>query len=369
MRVLFLTLVKDLRLASRDPLGLLAWVLIPIVVTALVSLISGNDSPRPQGTLLVADQDHTPASEAMLRPFEREPLNNMIHVQAVEEGAGRLRVDQGKASALLIIPPGFGQAIFLRQSSQLKLLTNPAQRIVPAMIQQVLSTYLDGAFYLQQGAALSVLTTPQIQIHFTKIAEETKPVSLAVLFYPGMLMLAVFGLAQSLTDDLWKEKDFGTMRRAMTSSHELGAFLAGKIASASVLFLLLAAFGITLARFALSASSKLAPVAVLWAGCAGVGLYILSAILQVCTSDERSGILINRLMLFLFGMVGGSFFPFEIMPKWLAAIGRLTPNGWFMTRLKQILDGQASVANFGIFAVAAAIGFFILSRRLRRWAL
>jgi len=366
MRVFFLTMAKDLKRASRDPMGLLAWVLVPFAITALVSLISGNDNPRPQGTLLVADEDKTMPSGAMLSPFRSEPLSGMIRLESVSEADGRQRVAAGHASALLIIPPGFGQAVFLRQPATLKLLTNPAQRIIPAMIQQALSAALDGAFYLQHGANLSA--TPQIDVHFTKIAvERTAPVSLAVLFYPGMLMLAIFGLGQSLTDDLWKEKAQGTLRRALTSSHGLATFLGGKIASAGVLFALLAALGITAAHFALSASAAHAPVAILWVACAGVGLYIISAILQVFTADERSGILINRLMLFLFGMVGGSFFPFEIMPKWLAAIGRFTPNGWFITRLKQILDGSVDLASFGIFALAAAAGFVFLSWRVRRW--
>jgi ABC-2 type transport system permease protein len=365
MRVFWLTLVKDCKRLSRDPIGLLAWVLIPVVVTALVSLISGSDNPRPHGTLLVADLDRSPASATLIGLFERAPLSGMIQLESVDEPSGRRRIDQGKASALLIIPQGFAQAFFLRRASKLELLTNPAQRILPAMIQQVVSAYLDGAFYLQRGAPLDT----RIQVRFTKIVQETKPISLAVLFYPGMLMLAVFGLAQSLTDDLWKEKSFGTLRRALVSGHELSAFLAGKIAAASVLFLLIAALGITLAHFALSASTQHAPTAIAWVACAGAGLYILSAVLQVFTTDERSGILINRMLLFIFGMAGGSFFPFEIMPQWLANIGRLTPNGWFMARFKQILDGQPSLANFGIFALVAALGFVLLARRLRRWAI
>ncbi len=366
MWVFFLTIVKDLKRASRDPVGMLAWVLIPLAITALVSLISGNGSPRPQGTLLVADQDNTVASGAILGPFRREPLSGMIQMESVPEPNGRRRLDAGHASALLVIPRGFGQAIFLRQPATLKLFTNPAQRIIPAMIRQVLSTALDGAFYIQHGANLSA--APKIGIHFTTIAaEKTAPVSLAVLFYPGMLILAIFGLGQSLTDDLWKEKAHGTLRRALTSSHGLAAFLGGKIAAAGVLFGLLAALGITAAHFALSAPATNAPLAILWVACSGVGLYILSAILEVFAADERSGILINRLMLFLFGMLGGSFFPFEIMPKWLAAIGRCTPNGWFMTRFKQILDGSVDLASFGIFALAAAVGFVFLTWRVRRW--
>jgi ABC-type multidrug transport system permease subunit len=277
-------------------------------------------------------------------------------------------MDAGQASALLIVPPDFGPAMFLGQRSALTLLTNPSQRIVPAMIQQVLSGALDGAFYLQHGANLA--TAPEIDVHYITIAvEKQKPVSLAVLFYPGMLMLAIFGLGQSMTDDLWKEKAHGTLRRALTSRHHLAAFLGGKIAAAATLFLLLAAFGIAVAHFALSAPAAHAPLAILWCGCAGVGLYIFSAVLQVFTADERSGIMINRMMLFVFGMIGGSFFPFEMMPKWMAAMGRLTPNGWFMARLKAILDGGADWSAFGIFAVLVALAFVALTGRLRRWAI
>jgi ABC-type multidrug transport system permease subunit len=368
MRVFWLTLIKDLTLAVRDPIGLLAWVMIPLAITSLLSLISGGGNPRPQGALLVADLDNTLASGAITQLFLREPLNGMIHLEAVSEAIGRKRMDAGQASALLIIPPGFGPAMFLGRRSALTLLTNPAQRIVPAMIQQVLSGALDGAFYLQHGANLAA--APKIDVHYTTIVvEKQTPVSLAVLFYPGMLMLAIFGLGQSMTDDLWKERAHGTLRRALTSRHHLAAFLGGKIAAAATLFLLLAAFGITVAHVALSASAVHAPLAILWCGCAGVGLYMFSAILQVFTADERSGIMINRMMLFVFGMIGGSFFPFEIMPKWMAAIGRLTPNGWFMSRFKAILDGGADLSAFGIFALVAAIAFVALTGRLRRWAI
>ena len=39
-------------------------------------------------------------------------------------------------------------------------------------------------------------------------------------------------------------------------------------------------------------------------------------------------------------MIGGSFFPFEVMPAWMARIGRWTPNGLASRNVKQILFGQ-----------------------------
>ena len=51
--------------------------------------------------------------------------------------------------------------------------------------------------------------------------------------------------------------------------------------------------------------------------------------------------------------LGGSFFPFEAMPDWLAAIGRWTPNGWAMLQFKAILGGGATAA--GLLPAAAGL--------------
>jgi ABC-type multidrug transport system permease subunit len=68
-------------------------------------------------------------------------------------------------------------------------------------------------------------------------------------------------------------------------------------------------------------------------------------------------------------MLGGSFFPFEMMPAWLARIGRWTPNGWALVKLRGMLDGSADAtgiaAAFGIAAAVSGLLFWWVSRRLR----
>ena len=79
--------------------------------------------------------------------------------------------------------------------------------------------------------------------------------------------------------------------------------------------------------------------------------------------------MLSNLVLFPIVMLGGSFFPFEAMPEWMAAIGRWTPNGLALVRLKEIVAGQPDPG--GLLASALAIGLpaaaaFALSvRRLR----
>ena len=53
-------------------------------------------------------------------------------------------------------------------------------------------------------------------------------------------------------------------------------------------------------------------------------------------------------------MIGGSFFPFEAMPDWMVRIGKLTPNGWALGHIKDILLRNGSLVSTGL-ALAALI--------------
>jgi len=71
-------------------------------------------------------------------------------------------------------------------------------------------------------------------------------------------------------------------------------------------------------------------------------------------------------------MLGGSFFPFEAMPAWMAAAGRWTPNGLGVATLKELLYGNVSVTALGIgvlgIGIPATLAFVGAWRRLRSFA-
>jgi ABC-type multidrug transport system permease subunit len=196
---------------------------------------------------------------------------------------------------------------------------------------------------------------------------------MAVLFFPGMLMFAIFGLAQSMSEDIWRERSLGTLRRALTTSRTVSAFLCGKAGALGVLFASLGAAGILAGRVALAAPIDNVSLAIIWIALSGIGLYLMAAILQVFSSEQRAGVILNGFVLFVLSMLGGTFFPFEAMPKWLAAIGQYTPNGWAVMRFKEIIAGGLGAAElasrFGILCTFIVLSFMLFSKRVRRWAI
>ena len=399
MRFVFTSALKDLRSLRRDPVTLLTWLGIPTFIAVILVVIFGSGDARPNGKLLIVDQDQGIGATLLTGAFSQGPLGNMVSVEKVELEEGRHRIDKGKASALLIIPRNFSAALLEGKAANLQLIRNPAQRILPDIIEQVLSMMTDAAFYLQMVAgpqlreaarmtapsdssvaALSVkfnqtvigtrkyLMPPLIQLDTKVIQEKTdKPGGFAALMLPGMLYMAVFFIAGGLATDVWRERTSGALRRVATTPASFRAFLAGKLLAVLIVLALVGTFGLAVAHFLADLRISNFPLAVVWIALSGCGLYLFMMLLQSLASTERVASMLSNFVLLPLTMLGGSFFPFDMMPKGFAQIGRLTPNGWSVTELQKILDGVAvtPVAFRGVVLFVVA-GWMVVGWRVRR---
>jgi ABC-2 type transport system permease protein len=400
MRFVFTSTVKDLRRLRRDPVTLLTWLGIPTFIAIILVVIFGRGDARPNGKLLIVDEDQGIGATLLSGAFSQGALSNMISIEKVDREEGRRRINKGNASALLVIPKNFTTALLEGKPAKLQLIRNPAQRILPDIIEQVLSMLTDSAFYLQmvagpqlreaaQGAPsdagiaqISVqfnhaiadlrkyLAPPVIQLETKVIEGKTdKPGGFAALMLPGMLYMAVFFIAGGLATDVWRERTSGALRRVVTTPASFRAFLAGKLLAVLLVLALVGAFGLAVAHFLADLRVSNFPLAVLWIAISGTGLYLFMMLLQSLASTERVASMLSNFVLLPLTMLGGSFFPFDLMPKGFAQIGRLTPNGWSVTELQKILDGAAvSPVAFAAVILFVAAAWLAVGWRIRRTA-
>lgn len=389
MRFVWVTTWKDLLRLSRDPAAIISSVTIPLVITFLLALIFGDRSVRAQGKLLVLDHDHSYLSVLLAGSFKQSSLKQLIAVESIPSTAvtseraereARERVNRGEASAVLIIPKGLGAAFLTGIPAQVELITNPAQRIFPGIIRQTLSGVLDGADRARvNGGQMSglgpkiyaALSSPLIRLETHTVAIRKGGVlNIGALFFPGMLFVAVMFVSQACSVDIWRENAAGTIRRFTTSPQPLEAFLAGKALSTALVLFAVATVGLVSARLLLKLPVANLATGILWVTFSGLAMFLLMLVVSLCTTSESASRVVLTISLFLVGMVGGSFFPFEMMPPWLAAIGRWTPNGWAIAKFQAILDGsalhqQVATAAAGLIAVCG-IGFLGAAWRMRR---
>jgi ABC-type Na+ efflux pump permease subunit len=359
-------------------------------------LNSGGGKPR--GRLLVADHDGTFLSRSVASAFAQKPLSEFFDVESVDEAEGRARMDAGDASALVVLPKGFAKGILEDEPTRIELVRNPAQRILPAITEEILGIFSEAVFYAQRVAGdrlreqfrriaeasnggrnpwteefaadfgveirrsverLSKYLSPMVLEVDVAKAPEKKDAGpgFGALFFPSMMMMSLFFIAQGLSDDVWTEKLLGTLRRAIAAPDSVGPLLVGKLVAAAALYVAVALLGLGLGTATFAVAPARIPLAAAWTVACGIVLVAALVLLQLHAATQRAGHLFTNSIGFPMLMIGGGFFPFEVMPASFASIGRRTPLGWMLEELKAILFARASTADvlLGFTVLAAAL--------------
>jgi ABC-2 type transport system permease protein len=360
LRFIGTVLRKDLVRLRRDPFTMLAWLGIPLVLAVLMNLVFGGRQITPQGVLLVADEDRTFGSGMLTGAFGYGELRKMLVVEKVSRDAGRQRIDRGGAAALLIIPAGF-QSAALRKQAHVQLILNPAQRVVPRIIQETLEIALNGP----------PAANPLVRLE-TTLKPEKSVRSFATVFFPASMFMAMMLVANSLASDIWRERTLGTLRRLLVAPVSPAAYLAGRLLFVVTVFGGVAVAGLAAMRWLSRVPIYGTPAAAIWLVLTGVAFYLALLFVAMFASEQRVASMLGNLVIFPLSLVGGCFLPFDIMPAWLVRIGRLTPNGWSVSEFRTIVDGTASPMPIALGAAAmiavSAIIFTLVLRRLRSFA-
>jgi ABC-type Na+ efflux pump permease subunit len=263
MRYLLVAAAKDIRRRLTDPAALAFWIVLPLLLGGLLGFVADGDGPQPRATVLVADEDGTFVSGLLSTALARAPMD----LEPVELDEGRRRIDDGDATALLVVPAGFQQAVLDGVSSaELSLVTNPAQQILPGIVEESVEIAVEAVFYVQQifgpvlqriaaggagppsnadvaaaaveindqlGRLQNVVVPPAIALTVVRESpEESGPsFSLGQLLLPGMLLMSFLFIAGAMAGDVWEEQQMGTLRRALATPQSARRLLGGKLAA------------------------------------------------------------------------------------------------------------------------------------------
>ncbi len=391
---------KELKIRLRDRWAMLIYLMLPLTIAGMVISVSGGSSgPQPTAQLLVVDQDDSFLSQTLLGAMTQAQDGQLIQAQTVKLAEGQAMIDSGDGTALLIIPAGFSDSVLSEEPATLELITNPAQQILPGILEEFLKVMVDGVFYLHRvfGEELALIkrqidNTPEsgnslftdaliasISISINNSVEsitdyldpaileltdaeqdesDESGISFGMVFFPGTIFMGILFAAQGMSDRFWIEREKGTLRRSVVSPLSLAQIFAGSLLSGAALLLLLTGVMATLGFLYLDLSFAMWLPAVLWLTLSGLVMFGLMALLQLLAPSQKAGSLITNLLVFPLMMAGGAFFPFEALPDWIASIGRWVPNGFLLERLKSYLvyDGGLEALLTGLpYALAMAL--------------
>lgn len=394
----FTVFTNTLKKLFTEKWQLAQWIIIPLMMAALFSMISGSDgNAKPVGTLLVTDNDESILSQLFISSFNQGPMAEMFIVKTVASNEAEIIMEKGDASVWLEIEKGFTQNFIDEKPTTLKLVKNPSVSILPTIAETMVTTLAEGGHYIQvlfskelqqfdklltgngisdaEMALMSIqikntvenleqqLFPPQIKAvkKINKVVKETssKSKSFMVLMFPGIMFMALLFSSQGLAQDFWKDKTQGIINRLLSSPAGLHKYMNGKMLSSALVFVFIALLIGSLGLLMFKIEFQKIFVIVAWLMLSGLALWSMMLFLTLILPSEKSANLVTQGMVFPLMMLGGSFFPFDSMPKWMVMIGEKLPNGYLLQGFNGwfIKDGTLSVLTT---PAMMAVGFIIV---------
>lgn len=407
MSVFLLLMVKDIRRRLRDPLAIGLWLGIPLGIGLLMYLAFGGLAAGkiPKAQLLVADEDGKPVASLLKGVLSQGQLKQFLEVSEVSQEEGRARLSRDQASALLVIPAGFSDDYLAGKPVVLRLLRNPAQRILPGIAENVLQVLVEGGDTLQavagdllhnlndmfqaQGAPSAAATaalSSGIQARLTTVMPFLNPpvVSLKTqqkgssdrsfdflgILFPGLVLMSLLFTVGGLVQDFWREQNQGTLRRTCVSPAGLSRILLAKQA-ANFLFSFAILVTVLLAwRFLFGGEVRHWPAVLLLGAAACLLLLSLIGLVFVIPGTQRGSNILTDVVVMLMVFLGGSLFPPEMLPGGLVRMTLFTPNGWILRDLKALQSGSVDWSTFfthvAVYLLLGAALFVLANAAIRR---
>ena len=410
----------------RDRGGLALSFLLPVVFFSIFAVIfGGRRDTTPKVHVLVVDEDHSPASERLVKGLKQEGslvvTSGPEAVKGTEQpdytaATAEIAVREGVAPVAVIIPHGFGENPISFGPADTKRLTVQlledrsdmiAPQMVTGLLQKVAVTSMpdlmaeQGSKYFDQfsggltheqrdrlNQGIRQLRERQESDSSTSassnesggiIAVNARPVvgenknNPMVSFYAAaigvmFLLFTASGSAGALLD----EAESGTLDRVLSSRVTMTSLLLGKLTYNSLLAFsqLVVMFLWGWAIFKLDFWSHV-PGFMVMGACTAVAVAAFGMLLaSICHTRAQLGAL-STLVILIMSSIGGSMFPRFLMPEAMQKAGLLTINAWAIDGFTKIFWRDEPISHLWpqvLVLVAVAIVLFTIARRVaRRW--
>lgn len=431
LRRTLLLVRKDLLRRRRAPLAVLVMLAFPLLFAGMLALAFGGDgdSATPRAKLLLEDRDDAFIGGTVKSFLGAEQVQDFLEMVEVEEGKGRAMIENGEASALLVIPKNATTDIWQGDGATFLLVRNPAQSILPEIAEEttrILADVLGAAARLlraqaeelgienvssldqlsdQDFAALAVkgkhlfelaeryADGPPLDLDVVELPDPDAPaaeapegdengegddeedgddddVSIATLIFlmvlPGVSVYSLFVIGDQTMRDLLAEGTAGTLRRQLAAPLSAAEIVGSKLIGTAIV-----------ASFALLVLASIAwglvtepvhPAAFLLVACALVlAIAGFASFVYGLASNETQGATVSSVIYLVMAFSGGAFIPLNSLPESLRTIAPVSLFYWGTEGFRELLEGGAVADVFKYAAVLATIG--LVSLPLGTWLL
>ncbi len=349
--------LNDLRLTARDRAAFFFLLLLPVAMMWFFAQVGGGSSGSqpPRFLLHVVDLDVGWLSRALVKELD----GGQATLKQLEPEEWR---QPGERVRTLVIPEGFTRNVLAGEPQALRLekdadanlaFSLAAQVHITRAIVRTLARLVEMEALAKTG---SPLAEEQATNEFLALGERPQLVTLevstaglgtpvpqgAAQSVPGILTMTV--LMMTLVYGavfLTNEKRTGMLRRQSTLPVSRSQIFLGKLTGRLLLAGLQIAILLLAGRYLFGVSWGRSPAGLLLlVGSYAVAVAGLSTLLGALAQTVDQASSIGWILSMVLAALGGSWWPSEVMPAWLRAVGHAFPTAWAM-------DGFHALVSFG----------------------
>ncbi len=402
MKRVFLLIKKDFRRKWKNPYVIAGFMLIPLLFTLIFGVVFGTseETQLPRIKVLVVDQDKGLISKFMQSALTQGELKEMMQIELVDmEKDARKRLNEGKASALLLIPEKFSRNVFDRNPTELRLVKNPAEQFLPQIAEEITDTaalLLDALFSVfgdeigtirdfSNNTIITDKAVSDISIKVKnriegiakyvfppviKLKQETIKIkkkdgkanaSLSIQSYilPAITIMFLLFIVNIVFEDLLRERESGTLLRMMASPMNLREFIWSKMLTAALLgmFCTLFLIGLGAVVFNINWGPPLLVFLIVLALNILISGFI-SVFYTFIRTENQAGSIISSVVIVM-SLLGGSMIPVSNFPAPLQMLSRFTVNYWGIQAFFSSMTGASLWNLLPVLAGMTAIGLVL----------
>ncbi|WP_020617196.1 ABC transporter permease [Paenibacillus daejeonensis] len=262
------------------------------------------------------------------------------------------QISEGRQTMLLVIPEGFGERMMSGEQAEVQLHRDATQDAavgpVLGVLEGVAGRYQEEKLravmteYVPGEAVEGLLAAPVTVNDIREQATENDPIAQIV---PGYTVMFVFFAMISMITRFLKDRSSGMLSRLQGTTMKPRQYLMGMwIPHILIVFIQSAAlltFGRVVYGLQLGNLLALSVIVLALAICVtGLGL-----MLSMVVGSENMGLGLVQIIALGGAILGGLWFPFEMLPAFVQTMGQFTPQYWAQQGLQDVLLRGAGVGD------------------------
>jgi ABC-2 type transport system permease protein len=375
----------NLQQLGRDRSQLIGTIAMPLILTLAFGMMLGGGERKV--VVALADADHSRLSAEMAAALP----SSAYDVRRMPAAEASTTVADGKATAALIIPKGFGASVMRGTHVKVVLVKDPvsttslavseaikgaAQRMAGngIAVQNVAGMYGGGGRYgytpagdpgrgdVYDYARTRWQPKPPVSVRVQDVQRSSVrgngEIATGFSQYSlGFTVTFMVFIALAGASGFLEERELGTFPRLLTTPTGRGTLISGKILGIFVTTAVQATVmvGVGIAVFKVPWGNDMLGVAMVL-GAHGLAATGLGVMLSTLVRSRGQLSAMTSVLAIAMAMLGGCYWPIEIVPPAMRTVAMATPNYWAMQGLLSVVVRNQGTMS-GVVPAAVLLGF------------